>query len=190
MKTIAELRNDTDDIVGLPEAYYPLCMAGKLVAKRQLLVAELEDLPEPPAADKPAPPRTISTVDPRVAKEAEIAKVDEQMAEHLSPVLLRAKPPTVWIAWEAAHPPRDDNDDDIKADCNFDQLIESLPEHIVTVGGDALKAGDWEWMVETASLGDLREMAWLVTRLQYAGVAVPKSRTGSSGAQTRSASSR
>src|SRR5689334_17928550 len=104
-KTLSELRNSK--AVGPATTIYPLCMAGNLTEKLQELDARLADLPIRDPDDKK--PRTMATKDPRTEVEAEREQVRAELEEHLSPVVLQAKPGTVWEAWTAENPPRDGN---------------------------------------------------------------------------------
>ena len=190
MKTLAELR--TSPNVGLPQTDYALCLAGKLNRTIAILGVELNELEarlaKIPAPDPDAPrkPTTMLDVDPRTeldeeiaAKRAEYDVAVEGMEEELSPVLLTAKDGGKWEEWVEANPAREDNELDMRVGFNLRALQAVLHEHIVTISEQPLVPGDWEFIVENAAPGDLRQMALTVWRLQTGSVRVPKSLTPS-----------
>ena len=185
-KTIAQLRTSPD--VGQAESVFPVCLNGKLTARLQVLLAELQqlrfELDQLPRADpdKPDTSRRMTDIDPRPAKQAEVdAKhaeaeaVRAQMEEDLVEVLLRTKPSGEWMEWEATHPPREGSADDMRIGSNFDALLVALPEWIAAVSGEPMAPGDSEWLMATANHGDLKEMVATVARMQNGGISVPKS---------------
>lgn len=185
-KTLAELRQSPH--VGLPQRHYPLCIAGKLVAQCEELGAELDELEAQieKYGDKDGGAPRVGAKSPRVqaqaaydAKLAEFEAAREEMNDHLADVLLQAKEGHDWRAFVAARPAREDQVLDQRLGANIDQIIADMPEFIVTVSGDPLEPGDWEFMRKNAADGDLRGMVGLLVDMHNRGVNVPKSRRSS-----------
>lgn len=172
-KSLSEIRSS--EHVGRPERTYPICVAGRLVAEMSALDRALEEAFEAESAK----PRTMGEKSQakKIAEQADALR--EQMAEHTVDVRLRASDNGSWRRWCQAHPAREDEERDKLFGvgiCNSDDLIADLGTYVVKIGDDEPGKGDWDFIADNASAGDLLGMARVVMSMHESGVSVPKSR--------------
>jgi len=187
-KSIAELRQSPH--VGRTEVTYPICVAGKLVARLQeldrlMLEAQaVHEINTPdgdriPVEDKR--PRRAGSKNPAVQYAKEADKIRDQMLEDTTDVVLRAKELTEWRAWCEANPAREDNLRDLRVGqgvCDVDKLVETLDEYVVTIGGQPPQPGDWDFIRSNAAPADITGVAVAVVGLHEVVVDLGKSRAG------------
>lgn len=169
-KSLAEMRSSQS--VGLPERTYPICLAGKLVAQIEELEAKYDAV-----EDKPSNGRLASKSEAKKIAD-EIDALRDEMNDHLIAVHLRAKPGHEWRAFVAEHPPTDLFIDQ-RSGIGIDAAIRDLPEFIVSVNGEDLKPGDWDFVIANAADGDLKGCVGMLMDMHNAGVDIPKSRRSS-----------
>lgn len=174
-KSLKEMRSS--DKVGPTERLYPICLAGKLVADIEKLEAEL-DLVE----DRPSNGRLAGKA-PRTKLEQQIEALRDEMNDHLAEVRFQAKPGHEYRAFVNAHPPAENDNADQRSGVSIDGFIRDMDEFVLTVNGDVLGPGDWEWIVATASDGDLRACCGLLMDMHNRAVSIPKSRLTSQTSQ-------
>lgn len=181
-KSLAEIRASKH--VGRPERTYPICIAGRLVAEMAALDQKLVEAIE---SERGKPVRAgASSQAKKIAQQADALR--DEMAEHTIPILLRSRPNGDWRRWCREHPAREDEDRDKLfglAVCNSDDLVADLGRYVVTIGEDEPQNGDWEFVAENASAGDLFGMARLVMGMHESAVDLPKSRLAFLRDQTR-----
>jgi len=188
--------------VGRPRRSHPICVARRLTAAYEALLEEASDLedelaqiPRDIEGEGPSNARLADAPDPRIAEieerleqiDAEKDRLADNMAEHTGEVVVEAMLPGEWKQWVNAHPARDGDDPNFRRDvafgawCNADALIDDLGLWVVSWNGEPLREGDWEFVVENAPRGALKQLAALVINMHEGDdVPVPKSRISSS----------
>lgn len=178
-KSLAELRQSPR--VGLPERTYSLCLASKLVSEVQSLWAQLVEAEQVEEArregDAAAPPRRNADKPESIKIRKKIATLQAEMTEHTGNLRIVGVPAGEWEDWVDHHPPRENNDRDLRiADgiCNADDLLADLGKYAKAWNGDDLGEGDWEWLKSNAAPGDIKAIARTVVRMHEGTVDVPK----------------
>lgn len=179
-KSVAELR--TSPRVGRPERSYQLCLAPKLVAEVQSLLAELEDAQVASAAQREgnetaAPPRRLGQAPAGAEIRQKLAALREELDEHTGTLTLRGMTEGDWRLWVDANPPRDGNERDEALGygfCNADALIDNLGAFAHEWNGEALGPGDWEFLSQNAAPGDVKAIASTVVQMHETVVNLPK----------------
>ena len=167
--SLKEMRKSPD--VGPVERTVDICLAGKLVADIEQLDRELAALD-----DREKASRRIADRSEAREKAEQIEALREQMAKHTVSFRLRGKGSKHWREWKVKHPPRDGVDEDERLGVNFDDLIDSVPDYIVSPDTDT---DDWSFVVESASPADVQDAALMVYLMHTQRVDVPKSRLAS-----------
>lgn len=176
-KSLAELRQSPR--VGLPERTYPLCLASTLVGEVQALWSKLEDVEaaEARTEDGPTKPKRMGEPSESAKIRADLAKLQAEMVEHTGDLTLRGITEGDWRLWVDGNPAREGNERDAVVAygmCNADALIENLSTFAAAWNGDALNAGDWDFIKSKAAPGDLKEIARTVVMMHEGTVNIPK----------------
>lgn len=162
-----------DDILGqirLPERVYPLCTRPDLRGEWEQAEKDLA------RAETAARGATLAGGSPTVAQIAErIQQLEAEMEQHTFPIKLQALTHKGWSDLLAAHPPREDHDDDtaynvdtfgvgLLSACAMDPVMDDEQAGKLI---DSLTIGQWNELFNTL---------WLLNR---SGGDIPKSRRAS-----------
>ena len=175
-KSLADLRKS--DHVGLPERSYPICVAGRLLARFEELDEEFQKALKD---EDPGPRKRVGTKDRAKQIAQEQQTLLDEMDEHTVHVTVRAVDSDVWRAWCAAHPAREGNVMDTRtfmSICDSDALMADLAggDYVAAINGDKPAEGDWDFVWANAGHGDKLGLAKLVVSMHESTVDVPKSR--------------
>lgn len=196
-KSLAQLRESSR--TALPERTIEMCLSQGLVAEVQALEFEKRDLaieisrPDDEGDKKPRR-KAGEQADPRLTEIDERLEVlYDEMREHTGRLVLAGVTSGEWRLWADAHPAREDNNFDDAVTfgfCNAADLMEALGSYAKSWNGTLLDKGDWDFIESKAAPGDLKNAAQNVVQMHEAvGAVAPKSRKGSSPAQTSEPSS-
>jgi hypothetical protein len=171
-----------------------LCLAQHLVARvkalqfeRQTVAVQIArtadgDVPSSLKMGQGAQPARVSEID------AELETLYDEMREHTGVLTLEAEPTGEWIRWRDAHPARKDGEDANGRPvlspidqtvtwgwCDSSALLDRLGKYAVAWNGEPLKPGEWDWIVDNAVPGDLKEACQRVVALhENVGERAPK----------------
>lgn len=161
----------------------------KQINLRGDLVAELERLDEKlndqlaRERDSSAPGRMHQPKDgkPGTLESARIAQqikdLEAEMEDNWLELTFEHQGFDAWEQWKDQHPPKDDDETDKYAGCNFDALMnEYMPRCLVE---PELDSEDWANLRDKCSPGDIKDAAMIVFVLHTRELNVPKSRLAS-----------
>lgn len=163
-----------------PKATVPLCTNLDLAAEHERLERDLKEAQRQALTD----PRENSPVPGLVAQ---IQDLEQKMRDHTIEFELQALPKKRFAEIEAAHPPRDGNDQDKALGLNLatgpDAVI-SEPGSIISVTGSDgepidFTGADWESEADGMSNGQWQNFALAVLRLNRGTDAAPFSMAAS-----------
>lgn len=202
-KSLSELRLSPD--VGRPEKPYDICVAGKLAAELEEADRELfgiEEQLQVAQGDRERSSRRLGEKPPEadLQQQAQAAaersdEIRRRMTEHTVTLHLVGKPSGEWRRWAAAHPARDEEQDEggAKRDqryaggwCDIDALIADLggytegeerrPGWIERYGEEPASDEWWQFVAANAAPGDLTMLASTVVGMHEQVVDLGKSR--------------
>lgn len=171
-----------------------LCLAQHLVARvkalqfeRAALVVEIERTED---GEKPSSLKLGQGANPPRVEEidAELGSLYDEMREHTGVLTLEAEPSGEWIRWRDAHPARQNGEDAQGRPlinpidqtvtwgwCDSSALLSRLGDFAAEWNGEPLKPGEWDWIVDNAVPGDLKEACQRVVALhENVGERAPK----------------
>jgi hypothetical protein len=168
-----------------------LCLAQHLVARVKALQFERQSVAVQSARSEGEPDSTtkLGGVPSRLGEiDTELEALYDEMREHTGVLTLEAEPTGEWIRWRDAHPARKDGEDQNGRPilspidqtvtwgwCDSSALLDRLGKYAVAWNGEPLKAGEWDWIVDNAVPGDLKEACQRVVALhENVGERAPK----------------
>lgn len=180
-----------------PTRTIEICLAQDLVAEAESLGREKLDLMVAAGRTPDAEaPRKLSegALPPRVAEiDARLEAIYDEMRDHTGTLLLEAEAPGAWQRWKDEHGPRiDATDDGQRIDpldldiaggyCNGPDLFARLRDFVVSWNDEPVTDEDWDYLLDNAAGGDLKDACRRVIDMQEAGGSqAPKSRSPLSG---------
>lgn len=168
-----------------------LCLAQHLVSRVKALQFERAAVAVSMAREdgEPDPNQKLGGVPSRLAEiDAELGTLYDEMRERTGVLTLEAEPTGDWIRWRDAHPARKDGEDKDGRPilspidqtvtwgwCDSSALLARLGDFASAWNGEPLKPGEWDWIVDNAVPGDLKEACQRVVALhENAGEHAPK----------------
>lgn len=202
-KSLGELRAAAGAAKRLPTRTKTLCLAQELVGQVQELTSEKADLlmqigSRVQGDDGETDGKPTRVGDPRRARVAEIDTELEalyaQMREHEGTLRLQAIPAGEWRRWVDANPPRETDRDEngrpilhplderlAYGFCNAQALADDLFRYVVSWNDEPVTEEDWQYLLNNAAPGDVKDIVTLVLSLQEGeGARAPKASSNSS----------
>ncbi len=172
-KSLSELRKS--EHTGPVEHSFDICVAGGLIAEYEELDAQFRAV-YVEGGGKPSNLRRADGPSEAVQIAERMEEMRDQMAEHMASVRVGRAERHKWREFVAEHPPRDGDRDDAFFRVDMDALVDNLEQHVLAINGEPPGEGDWQFIAEVASDGDLREIAAVVATMHVTAVSIPKSR--------------
>jgi hypothetical protein len=170
MPTLEELRSrpaaalpKATRTVTLIEGQHLLDVSQRLAEERMDLLMQAARTDETGEAVKQPRKAGESDLPPRVAAiDAEMVALGAQLPDHQGEVGLSGMLPGAWLRYREDHPPRENNELDLRLArglVNASELFADLGTFVSEWDGEALKPDDWSsWLADRIIYADLRDL--------------------------------